>query len=52
MRWRTFNRLMDQATLLGQRTDAAFLYKLRRSGFAILDDVADFAFGEAPPAES
>jgi hypothetical protein len=52
MRSRTFDRLTDQPTVLNQSTDAAFLYKLRRFGFAILDDVADFAFGEAPPAES
>ena len=48
MRWRTFNRLMDRANLLSQYADAAFLYRMRRFGFASVDEVADFALGNAP----
>jgi hypothetical protein len=48
MRWRTFNRLMDRANLLSQYADAAFLYRMRRFGFASLDDLAEFALSNAP----
>jgi hypothetical protein len=33
MRWRTFNRLIDQANALGSAADAAFLFRLSRLGF-------------------
>jgi hypothetical protein len=51
MRWRTFNRLMDRANLLSQYADAAFLYRLRRFGFAGFDDAADYVFRQLPPRE-
>jgi ribosomal protein S27AE len=34
MRWRTFNRLMDRGNELGRYSDALFLLRLRRFGFA------------------
>ncbi len=48
MRWRTFNRLMDRANLLSEYADAAFLYRMRRFGFASLDEAEDFALGKTP----
>jgi hypothetical protein len=47
MRWRTFNRLMDRANRLSQCADAAFLYQLRRFGFANLEDIADHVSKDA-----
>lgn len=34
MRWRTFNRLMDQANALSTHSDALFLYGLQCFGWA------------------
>lgn len=46
MRWRTLNRLMDKANALLGHADVLFLTRLRRFGFAGVDEAVAEILGE------
>lgn len=54
MRWRTFNRLVDRANALTTKSDALFLYGLRRFGWAVetIEDAMEAVSRDSKPLPS